>query len=218
MKDLDIHKVYKRIKEKVEEFKAPVVDLIEFQTEDPFKVLVATILSARTKDETTLQACKKLFKKVNKPADLNKLSKKEIEELIYPVGFYHNKAEHLKQLPGVLEEKFEGIIPETVDELTELPGVGRKTANLVVAVGFKKPAMCVDTHVHKISNRLGYVDTKTPLQTEMALRDKLPKKYWEKYNSKLVAFGQNICTPVSPWCSKCPVEEFCEKKGVKNSR
>lgn len=217
-KNVDIAKIHEILLKEFKTYNAPVVDLIKIQTNDPFKVLVATILSARTNDKTTVDACKKLFFKVNKIEDLNKLSNKEIEKLIYPVGFYHTKAEHLKLLPHALKEKFNNKIPKTVEELIELPGVGRKTANLVVAIAFDKPAVCVDTHVHRIMNIFGYVKTKTPLETEMALRKKLPIKYWTTINSILVAHGQHVCRPISPMCSKCKIEKFCNKIGVKKSR
>lgn len=218
MNKVNISKIHQILSEEFKSYNAPVVDLIKIQTNDPFKVLVATILSARTNDRTTVNACKKLFLKVNKIDDLNKFSKKEIEKMIYPVGFYHNKAIHLKELPFVLKEKFDNKIPQTVDELVELPGVGRKTANLVVAIAFEKPAVCVDTHVHRIMNIFGYVKTKTPFETEMALRKKLPVKYWTTINSILVAHGQHICRPISPQCSKCKIEKLCPKIGVKKSR
>jgi endonuclease III len=210
MEDKDISKVYNILKKEVLNYKVPVVDLIKIQTNDPFKVLIATILSARTKDQTTTEVCKKLFRIVNDIDDFNKFTIKQIEKLIYPVGFYHTKAKYLKLLPNVLKEKFNNIIPETVEELILLPGVGRKTANLVVAVAFNKPGMCVDVHVHRISNRLGYIKTKTPLESEMALRKKLPLRYWEKYNSVLVAFGQNLCRPISPHCWECPISKYCD--------
>ena len=216
--NVDIDSVYSILKKEVKNYKVPVVDLVEIQTKDPLKVLLATILSARTKDETTLKAVKKLFSKVKKPSDLEKLSKKEIEKLIYPVGFYHTKADHLKKFPLVLKREFNNIIPSTVEELVKLPGVGRKTANLVVAVAFNKPAICVDTHVHTITNRLGYVHTKNPLRTEFQLRKKLPKKYWITFNSILVAFGQNLCRPVSPFCNRCPIDKYCNKVGVTTHR
>lgn len=218
MKPVPIDTVYDILKKEVQQYKVPVADLVQIQTRDPFKVLLATILSARTKDETTSAVLPRLFEKVHTPGDLQKLSITEIEALIFPVGFYHNKAKFLKELPVVLEKEFQGKIPETVEELTKLPGVGRKTANLVVAVAFQKPAICVDTHVHKIMNRLGYVKTKTPLETEMALRKKLPVKYWTTINMFLVAFGQNICRPVSPFCSRCPVRQYCQRVGVVQSR
>lgn len=214
MKAVNIEKVYTKLKTAVAEYDVPVAELIEVQTKDPFKVLVATILSARTNDKTTIVAARKLFAKADNPDELEKLKISEIEKLIYPVGFYKNKARFLKQLPTVLKERFNGQIPQTIDELVELPGVGRKTANLVVAVAFKKPAICVDTHVHKIMNRLGYVKTKTPFETEMALRKKLPKKYWEAINVLMVAFGQNLCRPISPKCSICPIYDECNRVGV----
>ena len=211
-KDIDI--VLTRLQEHFYSVKTPVVDLIQIKTEDPFKVLVATILSARTKDETTAKAAEKLFTKVQKPEDLENIPLDELDALITPVGFHRVKAKHLKELPKVLKAKFGGIIPAEIDELLELPGVGRKTANLVRAVAFKKPAICVDVHVHRICNRWGYIKTKTPLETEMTLRQKLPLKYWLNFNSYLVAFGQNLCTPRKPKCEKCPISEFCKRIGI----
>ena len=217
MKKVTIEKIYEILKREVVHYNVPVVDLIQIQTEDPFKVLLATILSARTKDETTAEACKRLFPRIKRFTDLEKIPQKDLEKIIYPVGFYKTKAKHLKQLPEAMKQ-FDGEIPDTVEELVKLPGVGRKTANLVVAVGFQKPGMCVDTHVHRISNRLGYVKTKSPHETEMALRKKLPLKYWEKVNSLLVAFGQNLCRPLSPKCSVCPIIQYCNQVGVGKKR
>jgi len=208
---VDMDKIYKILRKHVVKYNLPVVDMIEMKAQDPFKILVTTILSARTNDKATRQASERLFSKVKKINDLEKLSAKEIEKLIYPVGFYRNKARHLKRLPKAV--KF-GRIPDTIEELMKLPGVGRKTANLVVAIAFKKPAVCVDTHVHRIMNRIGYVKTKTPFETEMSLRRKLPKKYWLTINSILVTHGQNTCRPISPKCSKCPIEKYCNKVGV----
>ena len=193
---------------------APIIELVEAQTHDPFCVLVGTILSARTKDACTAGAVQRLFAAMAKrggttPVALERLSVGEIEKLIYPVGFYHDKAKHLKALPKTLKEKFGGVLPNTVEELCELPGVGRKTANLTVAVGFDLPAICVDVHVHRISNRLGLVKTKTPLETEMALRKLLPVKYWKTWNSHIVSFGQTRCGPLRPKCDGCPISEFC---------
>ncbi len=195
---------------------SPVIELIEAQTHDPFCVLVGTILSARTKDACTSGAVRRLFA-TKKGAffsvrDLERLSQERIEHLIYPVGFYREKARHLKELPRVLRERFGGVLPQTVEELCELPGVGRKTANLTVAVGFDKPAICVDVHVHRISNRLGLVKTKTPFETEMALRASLPEKYWKTWNSHLVSFGQTRCKPIRPQCDGCPIAEDCPSK------
>lgn len=218
MKKIDIDQVNSILQREFPNWHVPIVELIETQTKDPFKVLVATILSARTKDQTTAAVCTKLFEKINSFDDLRTITLKELEPLLYPVGFYKTKAKHLKKLPLVLDEKFDGVLPETVEELTELPGVGRKTANLVVAVAFKKPAICVDTHVHRINNRLGYIRTKTPYETEMTLRKKLPIDYWITYNMYLVALGQLICNPVSPKCSECPLHAECNRIGVKKSR
>ena len=211
--EIDIDYFLTTLEKEVSTYRVPIVDLVKAQTKDPFKILVATILSARTKDEVTAKASRKLFRKVNTPADLAALSVIEIEKLIYPVGFYRNKARYLSKLPAALEQ-FGGRVPDTVEELVRLPGVGRKTANLVVAVGFGKPAVCVDTHVHRIMNIWGYVHTKTPEQTERVLRKKLPEKYWLTFNSILVAFGQGTCRPVSPLCHRCPLEDRCPKIGV----
>ena len=203
------------LQEEVADYQVPVVDLIAAQTKDPYKVLVATIMSARTKDEVTAVASKRLFKRADSIDDLAGLSVEELEKIIYPVGFFRNKAKYLAALPGVLDKEFNGLVPDTVDQLVKLPGVGRKTANLVVAVAFNKPAICVDTHVHRIMNIWGYVETKTPLQTEMALRGKLPEKYWISINSLLVAFGQGTCKPRFPHCDRCVIADLCPQIGVK---
>ena len=210
----DIEQVIPLLQKEVADYQVPVVDLIAAQTRDPFKVLVATILSARTKDEVTAAACRRLFKRAATAGELARLPIADLEKIIYPVGFFRNKARYLAALPGVLAEKFSGRVPETIDELVQLPGVGRKTANLVVAVAFGKPAICVDTHVHRIMNIWGYVDTKTPLQTEMALREKLPEKYWISINSILVAFGQGTCRPRRPKCDSCVIADHCPQIGV----
>ncbi len=214
MSDIDIDVFLLSVAEVVHDKQVPVVDLIAIQTKDPFKVLVATILSARTKDETTAVAAARLFAEAETPEILQKLSEATIEKLIYPVGFFRNKAKFLKKLPDALQ-RYDGCVPETIEELVTLPGVGRKTANLVRSVAFGKPAICVDTHVHRIMNIWGYVDTKTPLETEMALREKLPEKYWLSVNSLLVAFGQFLCKPVRPHCDVCPLAGKCLRlKGV----
>jgi endonuclease III len=207
----NIDQVMLLLKEHFHSVKAPVVDFIQAQTKDPFKVLVATILSARTKDETTTKVVTKLFTVVNCYQDLDKFSVDEINQLIYPVGFHHEKAKHLKQLPAILQEKFNGKVPSEIDDLLLLPGVGRKTANLVRAIAFNLPAICVDVHVHRISNRWGYVQTKTPFDTEMALRQILPEQYWIMYNSYVVAFGQNLCYPRKPRCKDCPIYQYCAR-------
>jgi exodeoxyribonuclease-3 len=202
------------IEETISRFKTPVVDLIAVQTGDPYKILVATILSARTRDEATAKAAARLFAEAPDLPGLAKISEERLAKLIYPVGFYRNKARYLSRLPEAINKDFGGKIPAEVDSLVKLPGVGRKTANLVVAVAFRKPAICVDTHVHRIMNIWGYVQTRTPLETEMALREKLPLPYWLTINSTLVAFGQSICTPQRPHCDQCPIASRCPKIGV----
>jgi endonuclease III len=212
--DATIEDVYNILADEFTKNRTPVVDLIEVQTGDPFKVLIATILSARTKDEVTAAVSRKLFKRAANHHELKKLTEEEIRELIYPIGFYKTKARHLKLLPDVLDNEFGGKIPQDVETLTKLPGVGRKTANLVVAVAFKKPAVCVDVHVHRIFNRLGYVNTKTPLETEMELRKIFPQKFWTTFNSYFVSFGQHTCSPLRPKCNACPITKYCSKKEV----
>ena len=210
----DVPAVDRALKREFVSHDAPIIELIQAHTRDPFCVLVGTILSARTKDQCTAGAVKRLFAEARGdvfcPEDLVRLTVQEIERLIYPVGFFRDKARHLKRLPSVLQEKFGGVLPHTVEELCELPGVGRKTANLTVAVGFDLPAICVDVHVHRICNRLGLVRTKTPFETEMALRKILPVRYWKTWNSHLVSFGQTRCGPIRPKCEGCPIRRFCE--------
>ena len=207
-------KVLQILSKEVAGYAVPIVDLIAVQTKDPYKILVATILSARTRDETTAKAAARLFKEAPDLAGLAGLSEEQIAKLIFPVGFYKNKAGFLARLPGVLAREFHNQIPDEVDPLTRLPGVGRKTANLVVAVAFRRPAICVDTHVHRIMNIWGYVKTRNPLETEMALREKLPPRYWLTINSILVAFGQGTCKPVAPHCDRCVILRYCPQLGV----
>ena len=194
---------------------APVMDLMAAQERDPYKILVGTILSARTKDATTAAAIGRLFPEAPTLEALGRLPEARIAELVFPVGFYRAKAHHLAQLPGAVAERFGGAIPKTVEELATLPGVGRKTANLVSALAFGLPAICVDTHVHRINNRLGIVRTATPLETEMALRRCLPERLWIPWNSIFVSFGQTRCKPVGPRCEGCPVRAFCLEPGGK---
>lgn len=214
MNNRDIDKVMKSLGEHFETVKTPIVDLIQLQTKEPFKVLVATILSARTKDETTAKAVDKLFRVVHTAVDFDKLSFEELDAIIYQVGFHRAKSKHLKELPAVLNERFGGVVPDEIDDLLLLPGVGRKTANLVRVVAFGKPGICVDIHVHRICNRWGYIATKSPFESEMALRSKLPEKHWLNINSYVVAFGQNLCTPRKPKCSDCPIFAYCDRIGV----
>ena len=218
MKKKDIPVVHKILMDDFNSNPAPVIDLMAAQGSNAFEILVATILSARTKDETTSFVIKeKLFPVVKSPHDFDRLSTEEIEKLIFPVGFFRQKAKALKQLPRVLDERFGGKIPETIDELCELPGVGRKTANLVVAVAFKKPAICVDVHVHRINNRLGLVSTVSPQETELALRNLLPKKYWRSWNACFVSFGQRRCRPINPHCEACPIRKYCDYGNAKKT-
>lgn len=187
-------------------------------TGDPFRVLIACILSLRTQDTTTGPAAARLFAVAATPADVLTLPAARIAKLIYPVGFYRTKARVILGICEDLLQRFGGHVPDTIDALLTLHGVGRKTANLVVTMGFNKPGICVDTHVHRISNRLGYVRTKNPEATEMALRARLPRRFWIDYNDLLVGFGQNICTPISPRCSTCPVRPLCRRVGVTSAR
>ncbi len=197
---------------------APVLTLMAAERHDPFRTLIGCILSLRTKDETTALAAPRLFELGDTPDALLRITPGEIERVIYPVGFYRTKARVIQDICRDLLGKFGGRVPDEIDELLTLKGVGRKTANLVVTEAFGKPGICVDTHVHRISNRWGLVRTKTPEHTEAALRKVLPRRDWLGYNSLLVAFGQTICQPVSPWCSRCPIEHLCPRIGVTHSR
>lgn len=192
--------------------------LVADRTRDPFRVLIACILSLRTQDTTTGPAAERLFALADTPEAMLRLTTARIERAIYPVGFYRTKARVIRAICRDLLGRFGGRVPDEIDELLALKGVGRKTANLVVTMGYGKPGICVDTHVHRISNRLGYVKTRTPEKTEMALRAKLPHRYWIGYNDLLVSFGQNVCTPISPRCSLCPVRPLCRRVGVTTSR
>lgn len=185
---------------------------------DPFLVLISCILSLRTKDTVSLQASLRLLERAKTPREMLELPTAEIEKLIYPVGFYRRKAITIHKISLQILEKFSGIVPNSLEKLLTLPGVGLKTANLVLAEGFEIPALCVDTHVHRISNRLGLVKTKSPEETEKALRAVLPKKYWIEWSRLLVMHGQNTCVPISPKCSTCPVRGECKRVGVTRSR
>jgi endonuclease-3 len=185
---------------------------------DPFAVLVSCIISLRTRDEVTELASARLFTLAKLPAELLELSNAKIEKAIYPAAFYRNKTKSLKELCQVLVKEYSGQVPNKLEELLKLKGVGRKTANLTMILGHNKPGICVDIHVHRISNRWGYVKTKSPDETEMVLREILPKRFWKGYNDLLVSFGQNLCKPVSPFCGSCPVEYQCPKIGVNRFR
>jgi len=190
----------------------------EVNGREPYKVLVSCILSLRTKDETSYPASERLFRLASTPKNMLKLTPKQIQKAIYPVCFYRVKSKTLLDISKKLLDEYKGKVPDTIDELLKFNGVGRKTANIVVTYGFNKPGIAVDTHVHRISNRLGLVNTKTPYETEFALRKKLPKKYWIPINELLVRHGQAICKPISPMCSKCPIHRYCKRVGVGKSR
>ncbi len=199
-------------------WKAPVAGTFNVGSNAPFKILISTVLSLRTKDATTEQASHRLFKVADMPEAMSKIDLLALEKLIYPVGFYHTKAKNILKICEILLSKFEGRVPDDIETLLALPGVGRKTANLVVTVGYNKPGICVDTHVHRISNRWGLVHTKTPDETEMALRKILPQKYWIGFNDVLVSYGQNLCVPISPFCSRCKIRRYCPQIGVLSQR
>ncbi len=192
-------------------------ETVENISKDPFFVLVGGILSHRTQDRTTHRVLESLFLSVKSPEDLFRTPEEELAHLIYPVGFYREKAKRLKKIAQVLLNEYGGKVPDKEEELLKLPGVGRKTANLVLSVAFGKPTICVDTHVHRITNRWGLVNTKTPKETEEALKERLPQELWGKINKILVLFGQNICLPRRPRCHTCPIFSFCKRKGVENT-
>ena len=212
-----ILKTYKLIEKQVKGFNLPWVTKVALR-HDPFRVLISCILSLRTKDKTTAEASRRLFSVAGTPYKIAKLKPLSIEKLIYPAGFYRNKAKVILNISKTIIHDHGGRLPGNLDDLLELKGVGRKTANLVLGLGFGIPAICVDTHVHRISNRLGWVSTRKPEETELALEKIFPKKYWIELNNVLVSFGQNLCVPVSPFCSKCHVYKQCLRKGVTRYR
>ena len=214
----NIGRVLGVLRKEAAKWNVPVVTLTAVSSKSPFRVLVSTVLSLRTKDETTAEASARLFREASTPQTVLELGEKKVRDLIYPVGFYRVKAQNIIGICEKLIDEYDGRVPDRIDELLEFRGVGRKTANLVLSLGYGKPAICVDIHVHRISNRWGYVDTRNPYETEMTLREKLPRKYWIEYNSLLVALGQQICRPLSPLCSRCPVSGYCPKRGVSRSR
>lgn len=212
MDNKTIVEVLEVLRKEYKKWKDPVVTEIANNTRNPFMVLVSTVLSSRTKDAVTREASRKLFYRASTPHAMLRLTVGEIEKLIYPVGFYKTKAKRIPELVEMLIKEYDGKVPDSLEELLKLPGVGRKTANLVITLGFGKPGICVDTHVHRISNRFGYVGTRTPEETEFALRKKLHEEWWIIYNGLLVTLGQNICSPRKPKCEECPVSNFCEKR------
>ncbi len=217
MRSADIPGVIAILKEDVSRFKTPYVTEVSAK-KNPFKVLVSCILSLRTRDSMTREASIRLFQKASTPEGMSRLKKSEIEKTIYGVGFYRVKAGVIKDISGRLVKDYGSNVPDSIDELLKFKGVGRKTANLVVTIGFGKPGICVDTHVHRIVNRWGFISAKTPFETEFALREKLDKKYWIILNNLLVTFGQNICTPVSPFCGRCRLFKYCKRAGVAKHR
>lgn len=202
-----------KIVQKLKDAKQPQSEFVQLMDsfKNPYIVLIACILSLRTNDKTTYPATLRMLKLADNPHDMKNVKIEDLAKAIYPVGFYENKAGQIIELSRQIDEELGGKVPDKIEELCKFKGVGRKTANLVLSEGFNKPAICVDVHVHRIFNRLGYVKTKNPEETEFALREKLPKKYWIDINSLMVTHGQNICKPIKPKCNECPIEEYCAK-------
>ena len=216
-RDINIAEVVKELKKAVKGFRTPSITVIA-EKKDPFAVLIGCIISLRTRDDVTGPASARLIALAKSPAELLKLSDVKIEKAIYPAAFFRNKAKSMKEMCKVLVKEYSGKVPDRLEELLQLKGVGRKTANLTLTLGHNKPGICVDIHVHRICNRLGYVKTKSPDETEMVLREILPKRYWKGFNDLLVSFGQNLCKPVSPFCGSCPILHTCPQIGVTRYR
>lgn len=202
----------------LQDAKQPQSDFVKLMDgfKNPYLVLIACILSLRTNDRTTYPATLRMLEIAKTPQEMMNVKEEDLAKAIYPVGFYKNKAGQIIELSKAIVEKYDGKVPDSIDELCKFRGVGRKTANLVMTLGFGVPAICVDVHVHRIFNRLGYLKTKTPEETEFALREKLPIQYWIPINTLLVTHGQNVCKPINPKCGECPISEYCEKIGVKS--
>ncbi len=218
MTNRQIPTAIKILQREIRQWQVPIVGVVARQSRDPFQVLVSCLLSLRTKDETTAGASARLFRLATTPRGILRLPLRTIERVIYPVGFYRTKARTLQAISRDLLARFGGKVPATIEDLLTLKGVGRKTANLVVTLGHDRDGICVDTHVHRITNRWGYVKTKTPEQTEQVLRAQLPRRYWKIFNDLLVTYGQNLCKPISPWCSRCRLASYCDRMGVGRSR
>lgn len=218
MEDIKINEVVKILKKELAVGEMPIVSHLAESERDPFVILISTLLSLRTKDEVTAGATDRLLALASTPEEMLRVPQDKIARAIYPVGFYRNKARGIHHVCRELIDRFNSRVPDDLDELLSIKGVGRKTANLVITLAYGKDGICVDTHVHRISNRLGYVVTKTPDETEMALRAKLPRKHWIIYNTLLVFFGRKTCKPVSPVCSTCPISRYCDRVGVTVSR
>lgn len=210
---MDIDSIVKALKKDNSTNSVIRTEFVNFMenVKDPYLVLICCILSLRTNDKTTYPASMRMLALGKTPKEISKLDIKTLEDAIYPVGFYKNKAEQIIELSKILVEKYNSKVPDTIEELVKFRGVGRKTANLVLAKGFNKPAICVDVHVHRICNRLGYVKTKNPEETEFKLREILPEKYWIDFNTLLVTHGQNVCKPINPKCEICSLNKFCKK-------
>jgi len=216
-----INEIFTLLKKEMKKHERPFVSKSKWEEiiNTPFTTLISCILSLRTKDEVTDQASIRLLQNHNTPEKIIKLSKEQIQKMIYPVGFYKTKSKRIKEISKTLIEKYKSQVPEDFNELLKLNGVGRKTANIVMVYGFNKPGFIpVDTHCHRIPNRLGWIKTKNSDETEQELKKILPQKYWDDFNHLFVRFGQKICTPVSPFCSKCPIKKYCKKIGVNRSR
>ncbi len=215
-----IDTIFALLKKQMDQYGQPIVSRQKHRIPDtPFATLISCLLSLRTKDEVTEQASRRLLTKYHSPQKILALTEKQIETMIYPVGFYKTKARRIKEISKTLLEKYQGEVPETFEELLSLKGVGRKTANIVMVYGHKKHGyLPIDTHCHRIPNRLGWIKTKTPEETEQALKHILPIKYWDDFNDLFVRFGQTICVPISPFCSRCSIQYYCKKINVKNSR
>jgi len=215
-----VDEIFILLKKELSQYETPVINRAKRDINDtPFNTLISCVLSLRTKDEVTEKASLQLLKEYNTPEKILKLSEKEIESLIYPVGFYKTKAKRLKEISKSLIENYSSKVPDTFDELLKLKGVGRKTANIVMVYGHKKHGyLPIDTHCHRIPNRLGWIKTKTPEETEVVLKKILPEQYWDDFNDMFVTFGQKICVPISPFCTTCPIEKYCKKINVKSCR
>ena len=219
-KKITFDKIFSLLQQELQHYQQPIVSREKRNIKQtPFTTLISCLLSLRTKDEVTEQASYRLLKHYDTPQKIVQLTEQQIANLIYPVGFYNTKAKRIRKISQTLLDHYDGKVPEKLEELLQLKGVGRKTANIVIVYGHKKSGFLpIDTHCHRIPNRLGWIRTKTPEETEKALKKILPKQYWDDFNTLFVLFGQRICVPVSPLCSKCPIKRFCQKKGVTRQR
>jgi endonuclease III len=215
----DINELIERLRYLTKDFQPPMVDsVIKKYGKNPFLILISCLLSLRSKDIITWPICQSLFSRAQNPEAILAISLPKLEKMLFKLGFYKKKASLLHEVSRILINDFEGKVPFDPEKLRNLPGVGPKTVNLVLGYAFDIPAICVDIHVHRISNRLGIISTTTPEESQEALEKLIPRQYWIEYNNLLVVWGQNICVPVSPWCSQCGIFDLCERKNVKNSR